>query len=108
MGKFIYYIFSAAFLGLAFTQYSRTDAWFWVLAYVFPAVCSVLAALSKLNYVLVALGFIGYLFLLTQNFPEVGKFNFSHPDGKDAFGLILCGNYVAVLGLIKLYRESYL
>lgn len=107
MGKALYYFFGLLFLVLAGLQYNDPAPLIWILAYLFPTICSVLAAKDKLNYLLVGVGFLGYLFLLTQNFPSPEHLTMKHEEGRKAFGLILCGNYVAILGIIKLYKESY-
>lgn len=107
MGKLLYYLFGLLFLVFAGLQYNDPDPLIWILVYLFPAICSVLAARGKLNYLVVGVGFLGYLFLLTQNFPSPEHLTFDHEEGREAFGLILCGNYVAILGIAKLYNESY-
>lgn len=108
MGKLVYYISAVLFGIIAVMQLVNDDPIFWLLVFGFASLSSVLAARNKLGYLTILVGFLGYLMLLTLNFPEPGEFSLAYKSGRQAIGLIVCGNYIAILGIVKLYRESYL
>lgn len=105
--KYLLYLPALVFAIFAALQYNKPNPIFWILIYLFAAICTVLQAHRKLNYLLVLLGFLGYFFLLTYNFPPIDKFSIKFIEGQNAIGLIICGNWIAILGIYKLYKESY-
>lgn len=105
--KKAYLIPTVLFVLFALFQLNDPDPWLWVAIYLYAAICSLLAGFNRLSYVQVILGFCFYFFWLTYTFPEPDQWHFDAEEGREAMGLIICGNWVAFLGIIKLYRDSY-
>ena len=105
--RHLYIIPALLFVVFAIFQWNDPDPIFWIPVYLYASACTFLALARRLTYLLVVVGFVGYLFLLTYNFPPIEHWTFDHEEGREAMGLIVCGNWVALLGIIKLYNDSY-
>ena len=105
--RWLYYIPALLFVVFAGVQYNDPDPFLWIGIYLYVAVANIMAALGRLPYSMVIAGFLGMLFLITSNFPAADLWGFDHEEGREIMGLILSCNWMALLGIFKLYKEAY-
>lgn len=105
--RWLYYIPALLFVVFAGVQYNDPDPLLWVGIYLYVALCNVLAALDRLHYSLIVIGFLGTLLLITTTFPPADLWGFDHEEGREIMGLILSCNWFGLLGVFKLYKEAY-
>jgi len=105
-GRYLYILPALMFAVFAVLQYNDPDAFFWMGIYTFIALANVLAMLDKLNYAVVGVGFAALLFLITSTFQSIEEWSFDSEEGREIFGLILGCNWMGLLGILKLYKDS--
>ena len=105
--RHLYYIPAILFLAAGIFSLSYNDNLYWLGLYGFMSVVSVLAALKKLNYTVIITGFALLLFLITSNFPPIELWGLHTREGREIISLIVSCNWMGLIGVIKLYNDSY-
>jgi hypothetical protein len=94
-------------MGLALWQSSGDEGAYWAGIFVLVALITAMAALGRLSYWLVSLGFVFLLVLINVHFPPIAKWGLVTPEGQRIIALIVSCNWLGIMGILKLYHDAY-
>ncbi len=105
--RHLYFIPALLFLVALALKLPSNQALYWIGVYLLLALSSILAAFNKLNYTLIISGFSLFLFLITKDFPPIERWGIETEEGREIIALIVGCNWMGLLGVLKLYNDSY-
>ncbi len=105
-------VFAVLFIWAAFVQWNDPDTFFWILIYALAALLSVLFFLDCLSFGLGVAMAIAYLAGVFLSWPDqfegftIGQGDITNiEEGREAFGLLICGVVLLVYALRVRYAR---